>query len=189
MDEDRFRGFQAVMKVATALGAVLVFFVGVGRWHAEQAQLIETRIAAEQSARDREFRRELWLRQVDVLGEVADASSRIAAYVEDDDAVDFSTAVRDYERLYWSNITFVDSTDLVQAMDALRNEIRLYRDGLLPLSGLNAKDRVKQRAHGVAEACRTAIRESGLDFVSSSLVESTEIPEQSTTPTVQAGKD
>lgn len=189
MDEDRFRGFQAIMKVATALGAVLVFFVGVGRWHDEQAQLVETRIAAEQSARDREFRRELWLRQVDVLGEVADASSRIAAYVEDDDAVDFNTAVRDYERLYWSNITFVDSSELVQAMDALRNEVRLYREGLIPLSGLNAQDRVKQRAHGVAEACRTAIRESASEFVSSPLANLTRFPETSSKPIVQAGKD
>lgn len=168
MDENRFRRFQAVMKVVTAVGAVIVFFVGLHRFHAEQAQLIQTQINADMLARQREFRRELWLRQFDVLSSIAETASRIAATVYDSDTTAFEAAVHEYERLYWGNITFVDDSDLVRAMDALRHEIRYFRQGLEPVDGLSGGDKIKQRAHGVAIACRRAIRDSGSEFIQSS---------------------
>lgn len=165
MDEHNFRRFQAVMQVVSTIGAVVVFFVGLHRYHAEQADLIQKRVEAEQWARDREFRRELWLRQLSVLSKVADTASRIAATVGNGESTAFDTSVQEYEQLYWGNITFVDDPDLVRAMDALRHEIRYFRQGLEPLDGLSAGDKVKQRAHGVAIACRVAIRKSGEEYL------------------------
>ena len=49
-------------------------------------------------------------------------------------------------------------------MDALRHEIRYLREGLEPVDGLTLADKVKQRADGVAIACRRAIKESGREF-------------------------
>jgi hypothetical protein len=163
LDENAFRRFQAILQVVTAVGAVIVFFAGIHRFYVEQTRLIETRFAAEQLARDREFRRELWLRQLDTLSSVADAASRIAASVGIDPE-GFDAAARDYEALYWSNVIFVNDRDLVAAMDALRHEIRYFREGLEPLDGLTLADKVKQRAYGVAIACRRAIQKSGQEF-------------------------
>jgi len=165
VDEHTFRRFQAVMQVVSAIGAVVVFFVGLHRYHAEQANLIRTRVEAEQWARDREFRRELWLRQLDVLSKVADTASRIAVMVADGETTAFDTTVREYEQLYWGNVTFVDDPNLVRAMDALRHELRYFVAGLKPIDGLSAGDKVKQRAYGVAIACRRAIRESGEGYL------------------------
>ena len=165
MDEHNFRRFQTVMQVAMAVGAVIVFFVGLHRYYDEQKKLIQTRIDAEKLARDREFRHDLWVRQLDVLGKIADSASLIAVAV-DDGTKAFDAAVRDYEQLYWGNITFVDDPALVRAMDALRHEIRYFRQGLVPIDGLSAGDKVKQRVQGVATACRRAIRESGEEFLS-----------------------
>lgn len=165
MDENAYRRFQAIMRVVSVIGAVVVFFVGMHRYHAEQAELIQTRIEAEERAREREFRRELWLRQLDVLSKIAETASRIAAMVDQGDPAAFESAVQEYEQLYWGNVTFVEDPELVQAMDALRHEIRYFRQGLEPLGGLSAEDKVKQRAHAVAIACRRAIRESGREFI------------------------
>ncbi|HEX9872243.1 MAG TPA: hypothetical protein VGC99_27330 [Candidatus Tectomicrobia bacterium] len=118
MDEHNYRRFQAVMQIASTVGAVIVFFLGLQRYHDQQADLIRTRVQAEQFARDREFRRDLWLRQLDVLSKVA-----------------------------------------------LRHEIRYFREGLEPIDGLTAADKVKQKAYGVASACRAAIFESGKDYL------------------------
>lgn len=167
MDENRFRQFQVILKIATALGAIVVFFVGLHRWHVEQAALIETRISAEQAARDREFRRELWLRQIEMLATIADTASLIAASVDDEKPDAFDAAVRAYERIYWGNVTFVEDSDLVQAMDALRHEVRIFREGLEPFppGGLGRHDRVKQRAYAVSLACRKTVRESGRNYI------------------------
>jgi hypothetical protein len=163
LDEHSFRRFAAIMKIVTAIGAVIVFFAGIHRFHVEQARLIEARMAAEQIARDREFGRELWLRQLDTLAAVANAASRIAAGAGGDQA-SFDAAVQDYEALYWGNITFVEDAGLVAAMDALRHEIRYFREGLEPADGLSAADMVKQRAHGVAIECRRVAMETGRAF-------------------------
>jgi hypothetical protein len=163
MEENTFRRFSAVMRVLTAIGAVIVFFVGIQRFHVEQTRLVETRIQAEKVARDREFRRELWLRQLDTLSSVASAASRIAASVGVD-SVGFEAAVQEYEALYWGNVIFVENTDLMSAMDALRHEIRYLREGLVPVDGLSLADKIKQRAHGVALACSRVIQESGREF-------------------------
>jgi hypothetical protein len=165
VDEHNFRTFQAAMQVVSTIGAVIVFFIGLHRYHVEQANLIRQRVEAEQWTRDREFRRDLWLRQLDVMSKVADTASRIAAMVADGESTAFDTAVQEYEQLYWGNITFVDDLDLVRAMDALRHEIRYFRQGLEPIDGLSAGDKVKQRAHGVAIACRRAIRTSGEEYL------------------------
>ena len=165
MDEHNFRRFQAAMQVVTSIGAVIVFFVGLQRYHVEQANLIRQRVEAEQWTRDREFRRDLWLRQLDVLSKVADTASRIAVTVADGESTAFDTVVREYEQLYWGNITFVDDPNLVRAMDNLRHEIRYFRQGIEPLDGLSAGDKVKQRAHGVAIACRRTIRKSGEGYI------------------------
>jgi len=165
MDEYHLRRFQALMQIITALGAVVVFFIGLHRYHGEQVNLIRTRVEAEQWARDREFRRELWLRQVDVLTKIADNVSRIAVMVVDGESTVFDTAVQQYEQLYWGNVTFVDDPDLVRAMDALRHEIRYFHQGLTPIDGLSAGDKIKQRAYGVAIACRVALRKSGEGYL------------------------
>jgi hypothetical protein len=165
VDEHNFRRFQAVMLVVSTIGAVVVFFIGLHRYRAEQADLIQRRVEAEQWARDREFRRDLWLRQLDMLSKVAGTASHIAAMVDDGESTAFDATVQAYEQLYWGNITFIDDPNLVRAMDALRNEIRYYRQGLEPLDGLSAADKVKQRAHGVAIACRVAIRKSGEGYL------------------------
>ena len=165
MDEPFFRRFQAVMQIISTVGAVVVFFVGLHRYHVEQANLIRQRVEAEQLARDREFRRDLWLRQLDVLSKVADTASRIAAIATAGETTAFDAAVREYEQLYWGNITFVDDLDLVRAMDNLRHEIRYFRQGLEPLGGLSAGDKIKQRAHDVASACRQTIRKSGKEYL------------------------
>jgi hypothetical protein len=165
VDENNFRRFQAVMQAVSTIGAVIVFFVGLHRYHAEQAQLIRTRIEAEQWARDRDFGRELWLRQIGVLSKVADTVSRIAAMVADSESESFDAAAREYEQLYWGNVMFVDYPDLVQAMDDLRDQILYFRRGLEPIGGLSASDKVKQRAYSVAIACRGAIRNIGEQYV------------------------
>jgi hypothetical protein len=160
MDDHNFRRFQVVMQIITALGAVVVFFVGLHRYYREQANLNQTRIEAEKLTRDREFRHGLWLRQLDELTKIAGTTGRIAAMV-DGEATAFNTIIQEYEQLYWGNVIFVDDPDLVRAMDALRHEIRYFRQGLKPIDGLSAGDKVKQRAYDVAIACRKAIRKSG----------------------------
>jgi hypothetical protein len=165
VDEHKYRRFQAVMQVVTAIGAVVVFFIGLNRYHAEQADLIQRRVEAEQWVRDREFRRALWLRQFDMLSKVAGSASLIAAMADDGKSTAFDAAVQEYEQLYWGNIAFVDDPDLVRAMDALRHEIRYFRDGLEPIDGLTAADKIKQKAYGVALACRVAIRKSGEEYL------------------------
>ena len=165
MDEPTFRRFQAVMQVISAVGVVVVFFVGLHRYHAEQANLIKQRVEAELLVRNREFRRDLWLRQLDVLSKVADTASRIAVIAGAGESAAFDAAVREYEQLYWGNIIFIDDLDLVRAMDSLRHEIRYFRQGLEPLDGLSAGDKVKQRAHGVAIACRSTSLKSGEEYV------------------------
>jgi hypothetical protein len=130
VDEHTFRRFQAVLHVVSAIGAVVVFFVGLQRYHTEQANLLRVRVDAEQWARDREFRSALWLRQIEELSKVADTASRIAVTVTDGELTAFDSTVREYEQLYWGKVTFVDDPDLVRAMDALRHEIRYFRLGI-----------------------------------------------------------
>jgi hypothetical protein len=165
MDENNLRRFQAVMQILTTLGAVVVFFVGLHRYHTEQGNLIRTRFEVEQWARDREFRRDLWLRQLDWLAKIAGTASHIAVVVNGDTTV-FDTAIHEYEQIYWGNVTFIDDLDLVRAMDALRHEIRYFREGLKPIDGLSAGDKVRQRAYGVAIACRKAIDKRGPEYIS-----------------------
>ena len=143
----------------TVIGAVVVFFVGIHRFHVEQEHLIDARIEAEQLARDREFRRELWLRELDTLSTVAKVASRIAATVEVDQRA-FDVAVQDYEALYWGRVTLIDNNDLTLVMDELRNEIRYHREGLEPADGTTKGDAIKQRAYAVAVACKNAIENS-----------------------------
>ena len=164
MDEQGFRGFQAVMQVVTIVGAVIAFFVGLDRYNDEQTKLIQTRIEAERLARDREFRREILLRQLDVLAKVGDSASRIAVAVADDDSTAFDAAVRDFEQLYWGSIIIVNDPDLDRAMDNLRHEIRYFRQGLVPTDGLSAGDKVKQRVQSVASAYQRAIGKRAPEF-------------------------
>lgn len=165
MDENGYRRFQAILKVLSTVGAVIVFFVGLERFHAEQAELTQTRIEAEQWAREREFHREIWLRELDVVSNIAETASRIAAAVDEGETAAFEAAVQEYERLYWGNVTFVDDSDLVREMDALRHEIRYLREGFEPVDGLSGRAKIKQRAHGVALASRRAVRNSGSKFI------------------------
>ncbi len=164
MNEGEFRRFDAVMKIVSAVGAAAVFLWGLHRYHEEQAELLHARIEAEQLARDREFRRELWMRQLDMLSRVSMTASRIAAIAGERTSTDFAQAVRDYEELYWGNVVFVDDPELTQAMDALRHELRYFEEGLEPVGNLSGEDRIKQRAHTVALASRRAIREGGSKF-------------------------
>jgi hypothetical protein len=167
VDEHTFRRFQTIMHVVSTIGAVVVFFVGLQRYHTEQANLLRMRVEAEQWARSREFRRDLWLRQIDVLSKVADTAGHIAVTVADGELTAFDSTVKEYERLYGGNVTFVDDPDLARAMDALRHEIRYFRQGLKPLDGLSASDKVKQKAYGVAIACRRAIHKINKEIADS----------------------
>lgn len=167
MNEHNFRLYQVIFQTIAAVGAVIVFFVGLHRWYADQRSLLETRIAAEETARDIEFRRELWMRQVDMLADIADTASRIASFADDQQPDDFDAAVQDFERLYWGNVTFVDDPELVQAMRSLRNEIRYFREGYgpAPNGGPSRQGKLKQHAYDVAAVCKKVIRESGQEYV------------------------
>lgn len=167
MNEHSFRLYQVIFQTIAAIGAVIVFFVGIHRWHADQNALLEKRIEAEETARDREFRRELWMRQVDVLAEIADTASRLAALVDVGQPEEFDEVVLDLERLYWGNVTFVVDQELVDSMRDLRDQIRYLREGLggAPNGGPSRRQKLKQHAYDVATVCRNVIVKSGQDYV------------------------
>lgn len=156
MDESRHRLWDVALKIGAAVAGIASFLYGVHQFGQEQRAAADAESRAEVRARERAFVTELFHRDLEVFSSIAEAASRVAVATDDPSA--FGAAARDYEQLYWGNVTVEDSPDVARSMDALRNAIRHYRDGLTAEGDAEPSDQLKRAAHQVSLATRRAVR-------------------------------
>jgi hypothetical protein len=135
----------------------VTFLHGINRYNEEQRDLSESAIRAEQEARKSMFGATLFYRDLEVLSAIAETAAEIA--VSADRREDFDRAARRYEKLYWSYVTVDDDRELGDAMDAMRNAIRMFNQGLTADGDTEPVDQLKRRAYNVSRAVRETVRE------------------------------
>lgn len=154
MDESSHRNWDIGVKIAAAVVAVFTFLHGIDRYATEQRELAQSTILAEQQSRKSAFVTELFRRDLGIYGEIAGTAAEIAVSTGDPTRFDHATQV--YEKLYWGHVTLVENPELAGAMDAMRNAIRNYRDGLTAVGDQRPEEQLKRRAHDVSQAARRA---------------------------------
>ena len=168
MTESQYRLFQAIALTLAGLGAVVAFFTGLFLHFDQQRALNDARIAEDRSAREQATRQKIWDRTSVFLSDIAAAAVTVGVEADDPNTPVFKKAVKDFERLYWSKITYVDDHELDKSMDALRRELGYLaeaEDGLTPADGSSIQSKVKTKAFAVAKECRRLIFAYSDDFI------------------------
>lgn len=85
------------------------------------------------------------------LSLVKDAAAAVGVSAGDAAALD--AAAQRFEALYLAHPGLFDDPRLLSAAEALRREIRFFRDGEMPLDGTSPEDRLKLAAIAMSRAC------------------------------------
>ncbi|MEM6927885.1 MAG: toll/interleukin-1 receptor domain-containing protein [Myxococcota bacterium] len=85
------------------------------------------------------------------LAEVREVVAELAIRTADPDALEESA--QRLETLYVAHPTLFSDPRVLPAIEALRREVRFYREGEVPLDGTSPEDRLKQAAIRLARAC------------------------------------
>lgn len=155
MTEELHRLWDVVLKIAASIAAIITFLVGVSRFSEERRAVMQAATVAESRTRERTFQQELFKRDLEVYASILEVASNLAVPEEEG----LEGTAREFERLYWANITVGESDAVTLAMDELRHAIRYYRQGFVEVGTTKPEDQLKLRSHELSEAIRSEIRD------------------------------
>jgi hypothetical protein len=148
-------GLAHYLPLLTTLLAVAGFLFGIYQYKIQH----DERLRAENMAKEREFKKALWERQLTYYLEAAKAASTLASFNEDDgtDIQSERTKARiRFWQLYYGELAVIEDRNV---STALKNYGRCLRE----YEFLNKKcdqNELKERARALAQECRNAVAKS-----------------------------
>lgn len=148
MDEAAKRRWDVQLGLIAPVLTIAGVLVGVWQFLEGQERTVrlENELLSRQSAI--EFRRQLWLEQLETYRRVSGIAGRIAAEHDRSEVLDELT--REFLALYWGAMIFVEDEAVELAMIDFYQEVRDYRNGW------SNSDRLKRQASALVEACRAS---------------------------------
>lgn len=141
------------LPLLTTLLAVAGFVFGVYQFRAQQAE----RLRADSVAREREFKKALWDRQLGYYLEAAQAASTLASFNENDEKEiqpERTKARLRFWQLYYGELAVIEDPNVSRAMVEYGRCLREYDLHLCDQSDL------KKRARALAQEFRNAVSRS-----------------------------
>lgn len=152
MTEERHRLFDTLIKLVGVIGTIFSFIWGVNVHLASGEKALQ----AELIARDRTFAEELFKRRLDDYEAIALAAGSLS--VPSSDEAELLADIRNFERLYWSTISTVESSEVVHTMDYLRKGTENYLNRKTSFGDNSPEDQLKVRSHLLVRSIQLAIK-------------------------------
>ncbi len=146
MDEETKRHWDVRLGIVTPIVTLLGIFGGL--WQFQVGEASREKEARESFSREKtlDFRRQLWLQQLDAYRTISKTAGAIVAYHED--KAKLEELNRAFLADYWGVMILVEDEEVSRAMIGFFLEIKDYQ------AGWSDGDRLKHRASQLVDACR-----------------------------------
>ena len=164
MTEERFRLHDAWVKWLTLVLGVAGFVIALYTYQSQQVAARQqnaemeknrvTRADSDAKAREEEYKRRFWERQIDLYAQAARAASTIAT-APDIKRADYTTARGRFDQLYFGELCIVESKEVAQQMVTFRTAILEYEK----TSSAQNREALQAISLDLAHACRKSTEE------------------------------
>ena len=152
MDDATYKTWDLRLKIIAPILTIAGLLIGVWQFTKGQAAQLERQYQLSAENDRMEFKRRVWEKQQEaymkissVVGRIASGNQRKEELIKD---------ITAFDSLYWGEMIYVEDKAVEQAMIDFHVEIQDF------LNDIGTKERLKQRAEALIQACRNSSRAS-----------------------------